>query len=49
MKSISFCFIGIIIFKICRYDIREGLMPCLYKETVDDILHIDLTIRKTPV
>lgn len=24
-------------------------MPCLYKETVDDILHIDPTIRKTDV
>lgn len=49
MKSISFCFIEIIIFKLCRYDIREGLMVCLYKETEYDILHIDLTIRKTSV
>lgn len=49
MKSISICFIGIIIFKLCGYDIREWLMVCLYKETVDDILHIDPTIRKTSV
>lgn len=49
MKSISFCFIGIIIFKLCGYDQGSVKMICVYKEIVYDVLHIDLTIRKTSV
>ena len=49
MKSISFCFIEIIIFKFCGYGYQGWLMVCLYKETVEDILHIETTIRKTSV